>query len=203
MEKLITANVVYDDTGLVPTIIQDFDTREVLMLGYMNEESLKLTLEGDTVWFYSRSRQELWNKGATSGDYLYTVDMYLDCDNDTILITAKPAGNTCHKGRNSCFNEVAFGGLGELANLSNTIQDRKENPVEGSYTNYLFDKGLDKILKKVGEEASEVIIASKNTDTPELIGEISDLLYHLMVLTNEKNLDLSLIDAELKKRSAK
>ncbi|MGB3366064.1 MAG: bifunctional phosphoribosyl-AMP cyclohydrolase/phosphoribosyl-ATP diphosphatase HisIE [Acidaminobacteraceae bacterium] len=203
MEKLIAANVVYDDRGLLPTIIQDFDTREVLMLGYMNEESLKLTLESDTVWFYSRSRQELWNKGATSGDYLYTQDIYLDCDNDTILITAKPAGNTCHKGTKTCFNEVTFGGLGELANLSSTIKDRKENPIEGSYTNYLFDKGLDKILKKVGEEASEVIIASKNSDTPELIGEISDLLYHLMVLTNEKNLDLSLIDAELKKRSSK
>jgi len=203
MEKLIATNVVYDNKGLVPTIIQDFDTREVLMLGYMNAESLKLTLEGDTVWFYSRSRQELWNKGATSGDYLYTKDIYLDCDNDTILITANPAGNTCHKGTKSCFKEVAFGGLGELANLNNTIKNRKENPVEGSYTNYLFDTGLDKILKKVGEEASEVIIASKNTDTPELIGEISDLLYHLMVLTNEKNLDLSLIDAELKKRSSK
>lgn len=203
MEKLIAENVVYDTSGLVPTVIQDFDTREVLMLGYMNKESLKLTLEGDTVWFYSRSRSELWNKGATSGDYLYTQDMYLDCDNDTILITAKPAGNTCHKGTKSCFKEVSFGGLGELSNLDKTIKNRKANPIEGSYTNYLFDKGLDKILKKVGEEAAEVIIASKNTDTPELIGEISDLLYHLMVLTNEKNLDLSLIDAELKKRSSK
>lgn len=203
MDKLIAEKVVYDEKGLVPTIVQDYDTREVLMLGYMNAESLKLTLDGDTVWFYSRSRSELWNKGATSGDYLYTKDMYLDCDNDTILITAKPVGNTCHKGRKSCFNEVSFGGLGELANLDKTIRNRKEKPIEGSYTNYLFDKGIDKILKKVGEEASEVIIASKNTNTPELVGEISDLLYHLMVLTNEKKLDLSLIDAELKKRSLK
>jgi len=203
MEKFIEANVIYDDKGLVPTIIQDFDTREVLMLGYMNQESLKLTLEGDTVWFYSRSRKELWNKGASSGNFLYKKDIYLDCDCDTILITAKPLGNTCHTGSKSCFKDISYGGLGQLANLDKTIKLRKENPKEGSYTNYLFNSGLDKILKKVGEEASEVIIASKNTDTPELIGEISDLLYHLMVLTNEKDLDLSLIDAELKKRSIK
>ncbi len=203
MKKIQIEDVVFNESGLVPAVVQDYDTREVLMLGYMNEESLKLTLEGDTVWFYSRSRQELWNKGATSGDYLYTQGLYLDCDNDTILITVKPVGNTCHLGRKSCFDEITYGGLGELANLDRTIKDRKENPTEGSYTNYLFEKGLDKILKKVGEEASEVIIASKNTNTPELIGEISDLLYHLMVLTNEKELDISLIDTELKKRSSK
>lgn len=203
MKKLVEDNVVYNSDGLVPTIIQDYNTREVLMLGYMNKESLKLTLENDTVWFYSRSRKELWNKGSTSGDYLYTKDMYIDCDNDTILITVNPVANTCHKGSRSCFEDVSSGGLSELSSLDKTIKNRKESPLEGSYTNYLFDKGIDKILKKIGEEASEVIIASKNTNESELIGEISDLLYHLMVLTNEKNLDLSLINAELKKRSLK
>lgn len=198
--------VVFDEKGLIPAIVQDCDTKDVLMLGYMNMEALELTLKEDTVWFYSRSRQELWNKGATSGNYLKKVSLALDCDNDTILVTAKPLGPVCHTGSRTCFTNKSVADVCQSIfpnALYEIVSDRKVNPVEGSYTNYLFDKGIDKILKKVGEESAEVIIASKNTDDEDLIGEIGDLLYHLTVLMVEKGIDYAMVDKLLKKRHSK
>lgn len=197
----------YDEKGLIPAIIQDYSSKEVLMLGYMNEESLKLTLETKRTWFFSRSRQKLWNKGETSGNFHVVKGAKYDCDQDTLLISVKPMGPTCHTGENSCFYSTLMedeSGNEEVSKvfdlLYERILNRKEEPIEGSYTKYLFEKGIDKILKKVGEETSEVIIASKNDDKEEIIYEVSDLIYHLLVLLAERKVSIKEIRGELYKR---
>ncbi|MBO8126265.1 MAG: bifunctional phosphoribosyl-AMP cyclohydrolase/phosphoribosyl-ATP diphosphatase HisIE [Firmicutes bacterium] len=178
--------------GLIPAIVQDADSGEVLMLAYMNQESLAKTLETGRTWFYSRSRQELWPKGETSGNIQEVVSITTDCDQDTLLIKVHQKGTgACHEGTWSCFH-YPIKGEQELAatpkildELRRVIRDRKENPVEGSYTNYLLEKGVDKICKKIGEEAAEVIVAAKNRSPEELSQEAADLLYHLMVLLED------------------
>ena len=195
----------YDSNGLIPAVIQDFETREVLMLAYMNEESYKKTLETNQTWFYSRSRQELWNKGATSGHTQEVKSIKYDCDEDTLLVEVIQTGNACHTGEKSCFYRSEDGKKSELDpgiifEIMKTVKDRKINPVEKSYTNYLFNEGIDKILKKVGEEAAEIIIAAKNPDKNELIYEMSDFIYHAIVLMAEKGVDIDEILAELTKR---
>lgn len=195
--------IKFNGHGLVPCVVQDVYTKEVLMLAYMNEESLKKSIETKETWFYSRSRQELWNKGATSGHKQFIKKMSYDCDGDTILVEVEQIGVACHTGAKSCFFETIFeeeDKVFDLGKLYNLIKERKENPVEGSYTNYLFDKGIDKILKKVGEESAEVIIAAKNPDLTELQYELSDLVYHSLVLMVERGLELKDIAEELKKR---
>ena len=195
-------DIKYNEDGLVPAIAQDIATGEVLMLAYMNKESLKLTLETQIVHYYSRSRKEIWEKGETSGNIQELKGFYYDCDGDTILLKVNQTGVACHTGEYSCFfNEVVSSQdykntLGELYKI---ILDRKNNPKEGSYTNYLFDEGIDKILKKVGEESAEVIIGAKN-NREELIYESSDLIYHLMVLLVNEGISLGDIYEELTKR---
>nr|WP_038265518.1 bifunctional phosphoribosyl-AMP cyclohydrolase/phosphoribosyl-ATP diphosphatase HisIE [Peptoclostridium litorale] len=212
MDKIID-EIKFDEKGLVPAIVQDCKSGEVLMLAYMNRESFKKTVDTGQTWFYSRSRQELWNKGATSGNVQSVKDMYYDCDADSILVKVEPKGPACHTGENSCFfNQVVKSGeIDEkfenekdvLKDLYVLIQDRKENPVEGSYTNYLFEKGIDKILKKVGEEAAEVIIGAKNLDRAEITYEVSDLVYHILVLLVETGVSIEDIKSELAKRHKK
>jgi len=192
----------YNSDGLMPAIVQDVDTKEVLMLGYMSEFSINETLKTKKVTFYSRSRDQLWTKGETSGNFLNLVNFSYDCDKDTILIGAKPEGPTCHTGNVSCFfNEIYTSGEKDcqqiLEKLERIIQDRKKKMPEDSYTTSLFNKGLDKIAQKVGEEAIEVVIASKNTDDSELIYETADLLYHLIVLLTERGIELKTIKKEL------
>ena len=197
----ILDSVQFDDRGLVPAIVQDGDTREILMLAYMNRESLTRTLEKGETYFYSRSRGEIWHKGETSGNLQSVRRVRLDCDFDTLLVEVTPEGPACHKGTYSCFEvEPQFDGF--LKRLFELIEDRKESRPEGSYTTYLFNSGLDKILKKVGEEATETIVASKNQGTDELVGEASDLIYHLMVLLVERGVSLEEITRELKNRHA-
>ena len=196
-------NIKFNGHGLVPCVVQDVYTREVLMLAYMNEESLKKTLETGETWFFSRSRNELWNKGATSGHKQTVKKLSYDCDGDTLLAEVEQIGAACHTGAKSCFYTTMFESeekVFEIGKLFDLIKERKETPVEGSYTNYLFDKGIDKILKKVGEESAEVIIAAKNPDLTELQYELSDLVYHSMVLMVERGLELKDIANELKKR---
>lgn len=195
-------NIKYDQNGMVPAIAQDVATGEVLMLAWMNEEALRLTLETGLVHYWSRSRQELWKKGETSGHLQTLRGLAYDCDGDAILLKVDQAGVACHTGAYSCFfNEVKASPLKKdtLPRLYETILDRKENPVEGSYTNYLFDKGIDKILKKVGEESAEVIIGAKNS-REELIYEASDLIYHLLVLLVDQDVTLGEIYRELEGR---
>ena len=196
-------NIKFNGHGLVPCVVQDVYTREVLMLAYMNEESVKKTLETGETWFFSRSRNELWNKGATSGHKQTVKKLSYDCDGDTLLAEVEQIGAACHTGAKSCFYTTMFESeekVFEIGKLFDLIKERKETPVEGSYTNYLFDKGIDKILKKVGEECAEVIIAAKNPDLTELQYELSDLVYHSMVLMVERGLELKDIAEELKKR---
>ena len=196
-------NIKFNGHGLVPCVVQDVYTREVLMLAYMNEESLKKTLETGETWFFSRSRNELWNKGATSGHKQTVKKLSYDCDGDTLLAEVEQIGAACHTGAKSCFYTTMFESeekVFEIGKLFDLIKERKETPVEGSYTNYLFDKGIDKILKKVGEECAEVIIAAKNPGLTELQYELSDLVYHSMVLMVERGLELKDIAEELKKR---
>lgn len=201
----IVDNLKFNNDGLIPAIAQDAETGEVLMQAYMNRESLQLTLDTGFAHYFSRSRQSLWKKGETSGNVQRVVSIWTDCDNDCILLKVRQTGVACHTGERSCFfknivtNEnVASASF--LYKLYDTIKNRKLNPIEGSYTNYLFDKGIDKILKKVGEECSEVIIASKNSGTDELQYEEADLIYHLLVLMNEKGLTLESLFAELENR---
>jgi phosphoribosyl-ATP pyrophosphohydrolase/phosphoribosyl-AMP cyclohydrolase len=192
----------FDDQGLIPAIIQNAATGKVLMLGYMNEEALSKTREEGVVWFYSRSRSRLWKKGESSGNVLEVVALTEDCDADTLLILANPAGPTCHTGAESCFEtpgEPSKIGTG-VSKLVTVIDRRYKERPEGSYTTYLFDKGLDKILKKVGEEAAEVIIASKNENRPELVGELTDLLFHSLVLMREKDIAVEEVLRELTRR---
>lgn len=193
--------------GLIPTIVQDYRTGEVLMLAYMNEESYRKTCETGKMTYYSRSRKELWCKGDTSGHYQYVKSLSLDCDKDTILAKVRQVGAACHTGNHSCFytelakkDYVDTNPLTVLTEDYDVIMDRKKNPKEGSYTNYLFEKGIDKILKKCGEEATEICIAAKNPDAEELKYEIADYLYHLMVLMAECDIDWTDVMKELANR---
>lgn len=195
-------DIKFNQDGLVPAIAQDVGTGEVLMLAYMNEEALRLTKETGIAHYYSRSRQALWKKGETSGHIQEVKGIYYDCDGDAVLLKVNQIGAACHTGNYSCFFNEEKG----YKDLSNTIKDlykviidRKKNPQEGSYTQYLFDKGIDKILKKIGEEAAEVIIGAKN-DKQELIYEASDLIYHLMVLLVNEGVTPSEIMEELRGR---
>lgn len=197
--------VKFNVHGLIPAIAVDDNTGEVLMLAYMNRESLQITLEKKLACFWSRSRQELWTKGETSGNYLHVKEIVADCDRDTLLLYVKPDGPACHLGNTSCFvddlmpREKPEHEKFTLCGLMELIKGRKTEPVEGSYTSYLFGKGLDKILKKIGEESSEVIIAAKN-DRKETIYEISDLIYHMLVLMAEMDIDIKDIIKELASR---
>lgn len=206
-------DIKYDEKGLIPAIIQDVKTNEVLMLAYMNKESLAKTIETKQTWFYSRSRNELWNKGATSGNVQKVIDIYFDCDQDALLVKVEQSGVACHTGEYSCFyrkltensQDAALisenNGIATLLNeLYSVINDRKQNPKEGSYTTYLFEKGQDKILKKVGEESAETIIASKNMDNNELLYEMADLWYHCLVLLSFHGVVPNELLQELKKR---
>jgi len=203
-------NIQFNEKGLVPAIVQDVLTKDVLMLAYMNEESIQQTLHTGYATYYSRSRQKLWVKGETSGNLQVVKSFSYDCDQDTILIQVEQNGGACHTGNWSCFHEkMELGTSDEKSNVNilndlyQTIFNRKLNPVEGSYTTYLFEKGIDKILKKVGEETSEVIIGAKNDDSNELVYEISDLVYHVMVLMVEKGLKLEDIKTALENRREK
>lgn len=193
--------------GLIPVIVQDYRTSQVLMMAYMNEEAYQKTIETGRMTYFSRSRQELWLKGETSGHYQYVKALSLDCDNDTILAKVEQVGAACHTGSYSCFYQDLvkkdYNDINPLTILKedyDVIAERKQNPKEGSYTNYLFDKGIDKILKKVGEEATEIVIAAKNPDSEELKYEISDFLYHMMVLMVEKDVSWEEITTELANR---
>lgn len=195
------------DAGLIPAIVQDYRTGEVLMLGYMNRESYELTIKTGRMTYFSRSRQELWVKGETSGHFQYVKTLSLDCDNDTVLAKVRQIGAACHTGNRSCFfkelakkDYIPTNPLTVLTDDFDIILERKRHPKEGSYTNYLFDKGIDKILKKCGEEASEIIIAAKNPDAEELKYEIADFLYHMMVLMAECGLSWEDITKELVNR---
>ncbi|MBN2259485.1 MAG: bifunctional phosphoribosyl-AMP cyclohydrolase/phosphoribosyl-ATP diphosphatase HisIE [Clostridiales bacterium] len=195
-------DIKYDEKGLVPAIVQDEATGKVLMLAYMNEESVRLTIEKKLAHYYSRSRKELWLKGESSGHYQHVKSFFYDCDSDSILIKVNQIGVACHTGSYSCFFNEVFDESSEdgiLDKLYQVVLDRKIHPKEGSYTNYLFENGIDKILKKVGEESSEVIIGAKNSKK-ELIYETSDLLYHIMVLLVNENITLSDVYEELAKR---
>ena len=191
----------FDEKGLIPAIVVDAVTKKVLTLAYMNRESLGISLEKELTCFFSRSRQELWLKGETSGNVQHIVSITADCDKDALVVTVEPEGPACHLGTESCFtarlgeseerHEFSFAGLMEL------IHGRKTDKKEGSYTTYLFEKGLDKILKKIGEDCTEVIIAAKAEDRAETIYEISDLVYHVMVLMIEQGISLEDIHREL------
>lgn len=194
----------FDEKGLIPAIVIDAKTKKVLTLAYMNRESLEISLEKELTCFWSRSRRELWLKGETSGNYQHIVSITADCDNDALVVLVEPDGPACHTGSYSCFtkpvfqseerSEFSYEGLMEL------IRGRKTNPQDGSYTTYLFNKGLDKILKKVGEESTEVIIAAKAEDKKETVYEIADLAYHIMVLMVETGISLDDIRDELASR---
>lgn len=196
-----------NENGLVPVIVQDHKTDEVLMLAYMNEEAFEATLSTGRMTYFSRSRQELWIKGATSGHFQYVKSLRIDCDKDTILAKVRQVGAACHTGNRSCFfttlaekEDKKVNPLRVFEDVFQVILDRKEHPKEGSYTNYLFDKGIDKILKKLGEEATEIVIAAKNPDPEEIKYEIADFLYHMMVLMAEKGLSWEEITEELANR---
>ncbi len=193
--------------GLIPVVVQDYKNDEVLMVAYMNEEAFDKTMESGYMTYYSRSRKELWLKGETSGHYQFVKKVMVDCDNDTLLFKVKQLGAACHTGNRSCFyTELAAKEYDEtnptlvFNEVFDVIKDRKENPKVGSYTNYLFDKGIDKILKKCGEEATEMVIAAKNPDSEELKYEISDFLYHMMVLMVEKGVTWEDVMQELSQR---
>ena len=201
------AELKKNSDGMVPVIVQDYRTDQVLMLAYMNEEAYNKTLETGKMTYFSRSRNELWIKGETSSHYQFVKSLTADCDLDTILAKVKQIGAACHTGSYSCFfNDIAKKDYSEknpqkvLDSVYEVIKDRKENPREGSYTNYLFDKGIDKILKKVGEEATEMVIAAKNPNDNEVIYEMSDFLYHMMVLMAVKNVSWEDITDELSRR---
>ncbi|HUH74207.1 MAG TPA: bifunctional phosphoribosyl-AMP cyclohydrolase/phosphoribosyl-ATP diphosphatase HisIE [Chitinophagales bacterium] len=189
--------------GLLPAIVQDELTGKVLMLGYMNEVSYQKTKETSQVTFFSRSRNELWTKGETSGNYLLLKDIKVDCDNDTLLIKARPQGPTCHEGTDTCWSEDNSEHFGFIHFLESLIKDRKANPVEGSYTNHLFNKGLNKIAQKVGEEAVEIVIEAKDNNDDLFKGEAADLLFHFLVLLVEKNIPLNDVLEVLKQRHQK
>lgn len=200
----------FDEKGLIPAIVQDYRTGEVLMLAYMNKESMKKTLETGRTWFWSRSRQQYWCKGETSGNVQYVKEIKYDCDADTLLILVEQVGVACHTGERSCFyRSIAISrqpsAIREklwiiLEQLYQVILDRKEKMPEGSYTTELFKEGLDKILAKIEEESDEVIDAAKNKENSEVVWETADLLYHLLVLLADKGISLEEIAGELEKR---
>jgi len=211
--KVPIEQIKFDERGLVPVVVQDFNTRQVLTVAYMNAESLSRTVETKETWFFSRSRASLWHKGESSGHTQRVTDILLDCDSDALTILVEPNGPACHTGKQTCFhNELKEAELSEetagrasdpgavLSELYALIETRKRERPAGSYTTYLFDQGLDKILKKVGEESSETIIAAKNKDASLLAGEVSDLLYHLLVLMVERGVTLEQVREELTRR---
>ncbi|OCS91665.1 bifunctional phosphoribosyl-AMP cyclohydrolase/phosphoribosyl-ATP diphosphatase HisIE [Caryophanon latum] len=185
----------FNEQGLITAVVQDARSKEVLTVAYMNEESLKKTIETNETWFFSRSRNELWHKGATSGNTQQVVSIKADCDQDALVVEVVPAGPACHNGTTSCFTETVVqneqvGSVGILSQLKDVIAQREIDMPEGAYTTYLFDKGIDKICKKVGEEATEVVIGAKNRDAEEVKWESADLLYHLLVLLQEQKVDV-------------
>ncbi|MBR2019958.1 MAG: bifunctional phosphoribosyl-AMP cyclohydrolase/phosphoribosyl-ATP diphosphatase HisIE [Clostridia bacterium] len=194
----------FDEKGLIPAVVVDADSKKVLTVAYMNRESLEISIREEMTCFWSRSRQELWRKGATSGNRQHIVNIMADCDRDALTVLVKKDGPACHTGADSCFNDLVFESdklsAFSLQALMDVIRGRKIEKKEGSYTTYLFEKGIDKILKKVGEECTEVIIAGKANDKAETIYEISDLVYHVMVLMIEMGISLEDINAELASR---
>ncbi|MBM7690973.1 phosphoribosyl-ATP pyrophosphohydrolase/phosphoribosyl-AMP cyclohydrolase [Peribacillus deserti] len=206
----------FDEKGLLPAIVQDLNTKEVLTLAYMNEESLKRSIETGETWFFSRSRQELWHKGETSGNTQKIKEIKFDCDQDALVVLVEPKGPACHTGTVSCFTESIFKSeepaesasahssspADFLLELEELIAERERLRPEGSYSTYLFEKGVDKILKKVGEESAEVIIAAKNRDAEELKWETADLFYHVLILLREQKVPFTEVLNVLKKRHA-
>ena len=194
----------FDDKGLIPAVVVDSGSKKVLTVAYMNKESLRISMERGLTCFWSRSRQELWLKGETSGNYQHIVSITADCDRDALVVEVMKDGPACHLGTDSCFNEVIYEGetapAFQYEDLMELLRGRRENPTEGSYTPYLFEKGLDKILKKVGEECTEVIIAAKDNDKPNTVYELGDLTYHAMVLMLEMGISLEELKAELASR---
>ena len=201
----------FDGAGLIPAVVQDKNTNEVLMVAYMNEDTLKQTIETKKATFWSRSRQEVWVKGETSGNFLNVEEIRVDCDGDALVVLVTPEGPACHTGERTCFyRKVEDGALTDdkktadnsyvLRELVEVAEDRKKNPQPGSYTNYLFDKGEDKILKKVGEEAAEVVIAGKNRSVDEITYETADLMYHLSVMLVDNGMTWENVFSELEKR---
>ena len=211
MEELINT-LKFDASGLIPAVVQNIETNVVLMVAYLNADTFKQTLETGRANFWSRSRQEVWVKGDTSGNYMYVEEVRVDCDCDCLVVLVNPAGPACHTGNRSCFfRKIEDGKLVEdakeqtktdvFAREQAVVMDRKEHPEEGSYTNYLFDKGEDKILKKVGEEAAEVVIAGKNRDKDEISYETADLIYHLTVMLVDNGMTWEDIYKEMERRS--
>ena len=194
----------FDEKGLIPAVVVDAETNKVLTLAYMNKESLKISMEKGLTCFWSRSRKELWLKGETSGNYQHIVSITADCDRDALTVLVKKDGPACHMGTDSCFNDLVYAGemppAFSLEGLMQLIAGRKTDKKEGSYTTYLFEKGIDKILKKVGEECTEVIIAGKANDKKETVYESADLCYHVMVLMIEMGISLEDIHTELASR---
>ena len=200
-------SITFDEKGLIPAIVQDSNTGKVLMLAYMNEEALTKTIETKVTWFYSRSRQELWHKGATSGNRQTVKELSFDCDSDAVLVQVEPFGPACHTGQKSCFYKPGFESEASNREIVHEviaeIKNRRANPVEKViYTSYLFREGIDKVLKKIGEESSEVIIGAKNEDRAELTSELADLIYHSLVLMEISDVNLSDVKSELLKRRA-
>lgn len=194
-------SVQYNEQGLVPAIIQDELTREVLMLGYMNKEAIEKTLSSNKVTFFSRSKNRLWTKGEESGNFLELVSIKNDCDQDTLLIRANPKGPTCHKGDDNCWAEKNENTLSFLAQLEKIIEDRRDNPSDASYTSSLFKKGINKVAQKVGEEAVEVVIEAKDENDDLFLNESADLLYHYIILLKAKGFDLGHVADILKNRN--
>ena len=196
--------IKFNSDGLIPAVVIDTDTKQVLMLAYMNAESLRVSMEEGRTCFWSRSRKELWRKGATSGNVQEIVSITADCDADTLLVEVKKAGPACHTGAESCFFQPVYEGEQtpgfQYGDLFEMLRGRKIQPKEGSYTTYLFEKGVDKILKKIGEETTEVIISAKDGDKSNTIYEIGDLMYHVMVLMLEQGIELDDIRREMASR---
>lgn len=194
----------YDtNTGLVPAIIQDANTKTVLMLGYMNEQALQITNETGKVTFYSRSRKQLWTKGETSGNFLFLKSIAVDCDSDTLLIQAEPTGSVCHTGSDTCWNETNKSDYGFLSHLEDTIDNRFTNPTQESYTSSLFAKGINKIAQKVGEEAVELVIEAKDTNKDLFLNEAADLLFHYLILLKAKKARLKDVIKVLEERNVR
>ncbi len=194
----------FGEDGLIPAVVVDHRSKKVLTVAYMNKESLRITLEEGKTCFWSRSRQKLWRKGESSGNYQHVLEIKADCDLDALVITVKKDGPACHKGTDSCFSNTFYRRRGyqdfSIEDLMELIKGRKEDKQSGSYTSYLFEKGIDKILKKVGEESTEVIIAAKADDKKETIYEIADLAYHVMVMMAEMNISMEDVTKELASR---
>lgn len=210
MEEIINS-FKFDASGLIPAVVQNIETNEVLMVAYMNADTIKQTIDTGRATFWSRSRQEVWVKGDTSGNYMYVKEIRVDCDCDCLILMVNPAGPACHTGNRSCFfRKIENGKIVEdkdmplrsdiFAREQAVVIDRKEHPEEGSYTNYLFDKGEDKILKKVGEEAAEVVIAGKNRDKDEISYEVADLIYHMTVMLVDNGMTWDDIYKEMERR---